>query len=75
MGVRGGPKKLKFLMGPGWAKKVEILDGSGWAKKVEIFDGSGVGKKVEIFDGSGKKFFDGQKKLKFLMGPGVGQKS
>jgi hypothetical protein len=31
--VRGGQKKLKFLMGPGWAKKFEIFDGSGVGKK------------------------------------------
>ena len=41
--VRGGPQKLKFVMGPGWAKKLKFLMGPGWAKKVEIFDGSGVG--------------------------------
>ena len=32
-GVRGGQKKLKFLMGPGWAKKVEIFDRSGVGQK------------------------------------------
>ena len=31
--VRGGQKKLKFLMGPGWVKKAEIFDGSGVGKK------------------------------------------
>jgi hypothetical protein len=32
--VQGGQKKLKFLMGPGWAKKVEIFDGSVVGKKI-----------------------------------------
>jgi hypothetical protein len=56
-----GGKKMKFLMGPGWAKKYEIFHGSGvaknlkflmgpgWAKKLEIFDGYGVGKKTRNF--------------------------